>query len=197
MPMKNIILSLALLLVPALSSASNFEKDIDNIREKLADKITLEKIKNIAVIDFTDVHSNVTELGRFIAEELSTSLVLSKNSFSVIDRSHLKYILNEQKLSVSGLLNPKNTIKVGKLAGVDALVLGTITPFGDNVRLTVKVLDTRTAHLIAGERATIAKTQAIEELLNREVVVDYPVSGASGASSPAGGSRGYRKYKSA
>ena len=193
------ILTIVCCLLVALSSvslASSFEKDIDSIREKLARKIVAEQVKNVAVIDFTDVHSNVTELGRFMAEELSTSLVLSKNDFSVIDRSHLKYILNEQKLSVSGLLNPKNTIKIGKLAGVDALILGTITPFGDNVRVTVKVLDTKTAHLITGERATIAKTKAIEELLNREVVVDYPVAGPD-ATHAGSAPRSYRKEKPA
>lgn len=192
--MKHLLLLFTLLLAFTQAQAASFEKDIDNIREKLAAKLTEAKVKNIAVIDFTDVHSNITELGRFIAEELSTSLVLTRNSFSVIDRSHLKYILNEQKLSISGLLDPKNTIKIGKLAGVDALILGTITPFGDNVRLTVKVLDTKTAHLITGERATIAKTQAINELLNREVVVDYPVAtgGSSSGNTPA--SYSLRKY---
>ena len=174
-------LFLGVLILPLVVNnviAAGFEEDIDAIRVKLSQKIEAAQLKNIAVIDFTDVHSNVTELGRFVAEELSTSMVLTPNNFSVIDRSHLKYILNEQKLSISGLMDPKNTIKIGKLAGVDALVLGTITPFGDNVRLTVKVLDTKTAHLVTGARATIAKTKAIDELLSREVMME-PMGGGS------------------
>ena len=187
--MKKLLTQLTMLSVVlffvSVVGAAGFEEDIDAIRVKLAKKIEAAQLKNIAVIDFTDVHSNVTELGRFVAEELSTSMVLTPNNFSVIDRSHLKYILNEQKLSISGLMDPKNTIKIGKLAGVDALVLGTITPFGDNVRLTIKVLDTKTAHLVTGARATIAKTKAIDELLSREVMME-PMGG--GGEQVSGGS---------
>jgi len=58
---------------------------------------------------------------------------------------------------------------------VDGLVTGTITPFGDTLRLSVKVLDTTTARMIAASTADIPKTKAIEELLGREIVAQTRV----------------------
>src|SRR5437899_296918 len=49
--------------------------------------------KTVAVVDFTDLQGNVTELGRYLAEEFSTALVEEPRSFDVIDRIHLKVIL--------------------------------------------------------------------------------------------------------
>jgi hypothetical protein len=58
---------------------------------------------------------------------------------------------------------------LGQIAGVDAIVTGTLTPFGDTVRLTLKVLDTATARIVAATTVEIPKTKAIEELVARGV----------------------------
>lgn len=49
------------------------------------------------------------------------------------------------------------------------LITGTITPFGDSVRLAVKVLDVETANVMSARSANIGKTKVIEHLLAREV----------------------------
>jgi hypothetical protein len=49
------------------------------------------------------------------------------------------------------------------------LVTGTITEFGDSVRISAKVLDTATAQIHAAVRSGIPKTDAIKELLGRGV----------------------------
>jgi len=123
----------------------------------------------VAVVDFTDLQGNVRELGRFIAEELSANLVSFKKGFRVIDRLHLKSIIAEHKLSASWFLEPKAVEKFGKISGVDAIVTGTVTPFGDSVRVSAKVITTDTAEVIGAATGNIAKTKAIEELLARGI----------------------------
>ena len=146
-----------------------YEEEIKDISANMAKEIADAGKKTIAVADFTDLQGNVTELGRFLAEEFSVALAGAGTRFEVVDRIHLKSIIMEHKLSATGMIDPKTARKLGKIAGVQALITGTVTPFGDNVRVTVKILDTETAKIIGASTANIAKTKAIEELLARGI----------------------------
>ncbi|MDD5771905.1 MAG: FlgO family outer membrane protein [bacterium] len=136
----------------------------------MAENISQAGKKSIAVVDFTDLQGNVTELGRFLAEEFSVTLTSAGKGFEVVDRIHLKALLREHKLSLSDLVNPESAKKLGQIAGVEAIITGSITPFGDNVRLSVKIIDISTAKVIGASSGNIAKTQAINELLERGIV---------------------------
>lgn len=164
-----IIILTSFFLLSCLSISDAYEKEIRAISSALAENIATSGKKSIAVVDFTDLQGNVTELGRFLSEEFSVALSESGKSFEVVDRSQLNSILKEQKFSLSGLVDRKTVQKIGTIAGVQCLVTGTITPFGDSIRLAVKVLDTSTARVIGGSRGDIAKTKAIEELLLRGI----------------------------
>ncbi len=124
-----------LMSVISFSKAIAYENEIDNFSTDMIKKINSRGNIRIAVTDFTNLQGNVTELGRFIAEEISVSLVRKDVLFNIIDRTHLKSIIKEHKLSETGIIDPQTARKLGKIAGVDALVTGTLTPFGDSVRL--------------------------------------------------------------
>jgi len=149
--------------------ASSYEKEVDAISKSVGERVGSLGKKKIAVVDFTDLQGNVTELGRFLAEELSVSITMNFPNLEVIDRTHLKTLLQEHALSISGLTDPSNVQKLGQIAGTEAIITGTVTPFGDNVRLTAKVIATDTAKVIAADKIDIAKTKAIEELLTRGI----------------------------
>ena len=121
--------------------------------------------KKVAVVDFTDLQGNVTQLGRFIAEELSIALAGDAKDFEVIDRSSIRVILQEHKLASEGVIDPATAQKLGQIAGVDTLVTGTITPLGDSVHVGLKALDTETAKVLAGFTVEIPRTKAINDLL--------------------------------
>jgi TolB-like protein len=159
------------------------QNDLKQIASSLARDINAGNRHTITVADFTDLQGNVTELGRFISEELSTQLVIDAKSFGVVERIQLAAILKEHQISVSGLVDPATIRKLGQFAGVDAIVTGTLVPFSDSVRLTAKVLDVSTAKMIAVSTADLPRTKAIDDLLSRGISSD---SGAvtSGGSSP-------------
>jgi len=177
--------ALLLILIEARPAAP---QDMKTISSFLAGRISTSGRRTVAVIDFTDLRGNVTELGRFLAEELSVDLVGNAKGFEVIDRTHLKALLQEHKLASTGLIDPQTARQLGQIAGVDALVTGTITPLGDSVRLSAKVLDTATARMIAASTADVPKTKAIEELLGREIGATQPTTGASTPSISGSGS---------
>lgn len=177
--MHKVLIGLFISLVFLLSDSNitmAYEKEIKSISTVMAENIANSGKKMIAVVDFTDLQGNVTELGRFLAEEFSVALAGSGKGFEVVDRTHLKSIITEHKLSSTGIIDPQTARKLGQIAGVEALITGTITPFGDSVRISVKILDTATAKIIGASTGDVAKTKAIEELLARGIESGQPFS---------------------
>lgn len=141
-----------------------FEGQIQQLANELAPKLAEAGKQRVAVVDFTDLQGNASELGRFLAEELSLALVETKGAVQIVDRTHLGAILAEHKLSTTGLVDPATARKVGQIAGVDALITGTIIPFSESIRITVKVLDMETAQILASSRQSIPITKTIQDL---------------------------------
>lgn len=151
-------------------ASTDFDKEVDQLSGKLAKKIEAAGKKKIAVVDFTDLDGRVTELGRFLAEEFSTALVGAGKGFTIVDRIHLKTLLKEHNLSSSGLIDQNTIRQLGKIAGVDALVTGSLTPLGETVRINVKVLDIETAAVVEANRGNIAMTDAIKNLMGKGII---------------------------
>ncbi len=100
--------------------------------------------KRVAVFDFdyATVHSDVAALfgkdvdvGKGISDLLVTYLV-KDGTYSVIERKALDKILTEQNFSNSDRANPNSAAKIGKLLGVDAIIVGSITQFGNETKNT-------------------------------------------------------------
>ena len=181
-------LAAVLVCISLCSPASPYEQEVKQLSAKIAESTEKSGRKTIAVVDFTDLEGNVTELGRFLAEELSLALASDAKGFEVIDRTNLKTILQEHKLASTGIIDPQTARKLGEIAGVQALVTGTITPFGDSVRLSVKLLDTGTAKVLGGFAGEIPRTKAIDELLSKGVGAQAPSGDANSVKLTSGGS---------
>jgi curli biogenesis system outer membrane secretion channel CsgG len=98
----------------------------------------------IAVIDFdyATVHSGVSaifgqnvDVGKGITDLLVTYLV-KDGSYSVIERNALDKIMAEQNFSNSDRADPNSAARIGKLLGVDAIIVGSITQFGNDTKNT-------------------------------------------------------------
>ena len=164
---KNVIaLILAFSLFFALSAPSHsYQEELNQMSQGITKDIIKSGKKRVAVVDFTDLKGGTTELGRFIAEELSVDLTRNSQKYEVIDRGHLKSILTEHKFELSGLVDAQTVKELGKIAGVDLLVTGMLTPFGDSIRISCKILNTASAKVIGARKTEIAKTRSIENML--------------------------------
>ena len=98
--------------------------------------------KRVAIFDFdyATVHSSIAALfgqdvdvGKGISDLLVTYLV-KDGSYSVIERKALDKIMTEQNFSNSDRANPNSAAKIGKLLGVDAIIVGSITQFGNETK---------------------------------------------------------------
>lgn len=75
------------------------------------------------------------DVGKGIVDLLVTGLV-KDGSYSVIERKALDKILAEQNFSNSDRADPNSAAKIGKLLGVDAIIEGSITEFGNETKKT-------------------------------------------------------------
>ena len=69
------------------------------------------------------------DIGKGIADIIVTDLV-KDGTFSVVERKKLDAILQEQNFSNSDRANPTSAAKIGKVLGVNAIIVGSITQFG-------------------------------------------------------------------
>jgi curli biogenesis system outer membrane secretion channel CsgG len=100
--------------------------------------------KRIAIFDFDygTVHQYTRaifgsdiDVGKGISDLLVTYLV-KDGTYSVIERKALDKILAEQNFSNSDRANPTSAAKIGKLLGVDAILVGSVTQFGNDTKST-------------------------------------------------------------
>ena len=163
------IFAIVLIFAPLRLIAEDFEAGLREMTKTLTDLTTKAGIKRISVLDLTDLQGNNNELGRYIAEQLSVGLANSANGFSVMNRANLLSVLKEHKLTAEGLINPKTAREFGQFAGVDALVLGTITPLGDSLSITTQIIQTETAQIVGGKTARLARSKETDDLLSSAV----------------------------
>lgn len=71
------------------------------------------------------------ELSGMLANELAAT-----GAFRVVERSALESVLSEQNLAASGRISPGDGARIGKLAGADFLVMGTVTSYEENTAST-------------------------------------------------------------
>src|SRR5215831_11672257 len=95
--------------------------------------------KRVAVFDFENaaIQGGITspffqnkapDMGKAAAELLITKLVKGGN-VSVIERNAIDKLLAEQNLTNSDRTDPVTAAKLGRVLGVDAIILGTITHY--------------------------------------------------------------------
>ncbi|MCD6161305.1 MAG: hypothetical protein J7K40_02705 [candidate division Zixibacteria bacterium] len=102
------------------------------------------------------------------------------NRFRVIERSQLESILKEQKLGLTGIIDQSTAIEVGKTAGVDVVVFGSITSDGRSVSVDARLVDTETAVIISSQDAysknlsLLSLSKMIGEV-TRKLNMDMPI----------------------
>ncbi len=100
--------------------------------------------KRVAVFDFdyatvktnsAAVFGSDIDIGKGISNLLVKNLV-QDGTYSVIERKALDKILSEQNFSNSDRADPTSAAKIGKLLGLDAIIIGSITEFGNETKNT-------------------------------------------------------------
>ena len=107
---------LAVLIVPALVDAAG-------------DKASKPRI---AVLEFKNKADNQWWYhgGAAAAQDVFVTELVKSGKFRVVEREQLEALMREKNLTLSGDVDPKSAIKIGKLLGVNYLLTGSVTEYG-------------------------------------------------------------------
>jgi len=147
--------------------------------------------KRVAVFDFDygAVHhwwNGDWDIGKGISDMIVTNLVRD-GTYSVIERKQLDRILQEQNFSNSDRANPATAAKIGKVLGLNAIIIGTITQFGNETKsMNTGGLTSRFGLGSVGTRNSKANVVLDARMVNTETAEIMAVASGKGESKRGG-----------
>lgn len=116
------LLSAGLLAAPLLLSAAPAKAETAPARKRVA-------VLNFEFGTVSRWWTGDWDVGRGISDLVVTNLV-KDGTYSVIERKALDQVLQEQNLGASGRADAKSAAQIGKVLGVNAMIVGSVTQFG-------------------------------------------------------------------
>ena len=108
-------------------------------------RVDLPDGTRLAVLDFRGTDGGQDQIGRYLAEELTTHLIQT-GRFLLIERTRIDSILQELRLAdvEQQLVKPEFAEKFRGLLGADYIVVGSLFRARDHVALNARLLETLT-----------------------------------------------------
>lgn len=88
----------------------------------------------IAVLEFKNKADNQWWYsgGAAAAQDVFVTELVKSGKFRVVEREQLEALMQEKNLTLSGDVDPKTAVRVGKLLGVNYLLTGAVTEYGES-----------------------------------------------------------------
>jgi len=125
----------------------------------------------LAVLPMSD-KGGAGQLSEIIADKLVTSLV-GFQRYRIIERSQMDKVLKEQKFGLSDLVDPSSAAKLGRLAGVDCLVIGSAWVSNAIMDLNTRLVDTETGEVLATRAGHCSSSNPIEMRTIADEIATY------------------------
>lgn len=95
--------------------------------------------------------------------------------FKVIERAKLDEVLQEQRLQVSGVVDDRTAVDVGRVAGADAIVVGSVSIIGTTATVGARVIDTQSSEVLVARNARGDGTdlEGVEKLTEAVAIMIY------------------------
>jgi TolB-like protein len=179
----NRLLLIALLAIATLwtlpaQAASSYEESLKQLAEGVIADAVKAKRNRLAVLDFTDAKGVVTPIGQFLAEELSTQILVAGElkvaDHTVVDSTLKKFHVTQLEPAQASAVK-----QAAKELHADVFLTGSYSDSPDGFRVTVKLLSPSTMQSLGATRSAIPKTGPLAELIkeaNKPPVVKADVS---------------------
>ena len=82
-----------------------------------------EQVSRIGIMSFSDEQRSLQGVENLFAKHLIRA------GYRVVERAQLESILREHNISVSGYLSPQTTREIGRILGVDVLLIGEVSSY--------------------------------------------------------------------
>lgn len=175
-------------LLPLPSCATTGAPEVSAALDRIAVQIFKDhqgqQARVLAILPFTDLEGQVTQLHKYVAEELTTRLFGNVN-FRVVERSRIEQVLGEVAFGGTAAVDVDSAAQFGRLLGADAIVTGTITDLGESLALNARIIEVATGNVIGVAAVKFAKDQAVGRLLGQGVAPRPGQPGGPGPDRPS------------
>ena len=185
-----IVLIIAIALV--MSATSHAAENLDRAVESLARQIINSRPADaeplrVAVTAFVSADRRTSQFTNFLMSAMTGEMVaLSDGKFRVIERQQLEAALAEIEMQNVPVFSADSAQSLGNFLGVDALIIGEITPLADAVRLDARLIIVETVETIAQARDWVPLTPIVANQLSATVRSSRIQIGNSGPDLRAG-----------
>ncbi|MEM1385298.1 MAG: FlgO family outer membrane protein, partial [Pseudomonadota bacterium] len=160
------------LLLPGLAQAAEtLDRAVESLAQQIIDSRKADDAPlRVAVTAFVSSDRRTTQFTNFLMTALTGEMVArSFGKFRVIERQQLEAALSEIEMQSVPLFSGDSARSLGQFLGVDALIIGNITPLADTIRLNARLIDVETVETIAQARDWVPLTPTVERQLAAEV----------------------------
>ncbi len=149
-----------LLTLPALGTPDpNNPTTVRSAPTPLADAPKIIESVPVAIFDFECKAPGNPDLGQQLGDILTARLSV-QDQFTLVERKHLREVLTELGLNLSGLMETGPAIKVGRIVGARILVFGRAFAVDRDLYIVAKIVGTETSLV----KAVIAKGKLESDL---------------------------------
>jgi len=150
--------------VPANSGSSSSVPDELDLAIRDASDYLNDNIPKGSMIVILNVQSDSASLSDYVIDELIANAVNDK-IFKVVDRRQLDLIRAEQNFQLSGEVDDKLAVSIGKVFGAQTIVSGKVVQVGERYRMTIRALEVQTAQVQGQYNRNIVAGKTITALM--------------------------------
>jgi TolB-like protein len=122
----------------------------------------MKKVIRIAITEFT-YGNEFNDFTRNVQDILYTNLI--QRGMTVVEREKMEQVLNELGKSFSGMIDSSTAAEIGKMLGVEAIVVGTVADMGNSVDLRTRLVDVEKSAAITAAQIDVVKDPTIAKIL--------------------------------
>ncbi len=166
-------------------SASNIDGALDEIASQIVERAAANSRTNVGISTFTHSDGTCSQLSNYVTEFIVDSLFnAGAGQIDIIERSQLSAIFREMELVYDATIAPDTARKLGEIAGVDALVTGSLIEFGEEVKVQARLISTADGKLFATARSEFPRIGTIGKMMEDRSRAACGFTTASGEPEP-------------
>lgn len=145
----------------------NFEQGLTALSDKLtylylSNSTNKNTIKKLAILPFSDSNCKPKGIGNYISSLLQIKL-FNRSAFTLLERERIASLIDEHKLSLSGLIDYNSITKIGNLLGADLVCVGTVYDL-NNTKIIARFVDINSGAVVSIADVLVNKNNSPPEI---------------------------------
>ncbi|MFH1724193.1 MAG: FlgO family outer membrane protein [Elusimicrobiota bacterium] len=147
------VIGLSVFPAGARAGETSISRRLDGLADSLVQGYRRERPEGekqtLAVFSFNCSARLARERVGYAIGELLTHKFVQSQTFSVVERTALHEVMEEQKLHLTGAVDSKTAVEVGRLVGAHVLLLGSVEKLAGAYQLNARLVEAETGGILA------------------------------------------------